>query len=108
MTKDSATLIREVLEFWFGEHGHPQRGGLRDVWFEKNADFDAEINRRFAEDRPALAKYNLKDCELVTRIFDKTHSYHWFYAGAIPAILLTIVLIVSLGRYPDFSAGKAR
>lgn len=31
-----------------------------------------EIDRRFAEDKPALAKYNLKDCELVTRIFHKT------------------------------------
>ena len=31
-----------------------------------------EINRRFAEDKPALARYNLKDCELVTRIFAKT------------------------------------
>ncbi|WP_172970693.1 DNA polymerase II [Pseudomonas marincola] len=31
-----------------------------------------EINRMFAEDKPALAHYNLKDCELVTRIFDKT------------------------------------
>lgn len=28
--------------------------------------------RRFAEDKPALARYNLKDCELVTRIFAKT------------------------------------
>jgi DNA polymerase II len=32
----------------------------------------AEIDRMFAEDKPALARYNLKDCELVTRIFDKT------------------------------------
>lgn len=31
-----------------------------------------EINRMFAEDKPALARYNLKDCELVTRIFSKT------------------------------------
>jgi DNA polymerase-2 len=31
-----------------------------------------EINRMFAEDRPALARYNLKDCELVTRIFAQT------------------------------------
>ncbi|HZW13153.1 MAG TPA: DNA polymerase II [Noviherbaspirillum sp.] len=31
----------------------------------------AEIERRFAEDKPALARYNLKDCELVTRIFEK-------------------------------------
>jgi DNA polymerase-2 len=32
----------------------------------------AEIERRFIEDKPALARYNLKDCELVTRIFEKT------------------------------------
>lgn len=32
----------------------------------------AEIDRRFAEDKSALARYNLKDCELVTRIFAKT------------------------------------
>jgi DNA polymerase-2 len=32
----------------------------------------AEIERRFAEDKPALARYNLKDCELVTRIFAET------------------------------------
>jgi DNA polymerase-2 len=31
-----------------------------------------EINRMFAEDKPALATYNLKDCELVTRIFART------------------------------------
>ena len=31
-----------------------------------------EINRMFAEDKPALAFYNLKDCELVTRIFEET------------------------------------
>jgi DNA polymerase-2 len=32
----------------------------------------AEIDRMFAQDKPLLARYNLKDCELVTRIFDKT------------------------------------
>ncbi|PVZ20258.1 MULTISPECIES: DNA polymerase II [unclassified Pseudomonas] len=31
-----------------------------------------EINRMFAEDQPALARYNLQDCELVTRIFERT------------------------------------
>ncbi|MEM5460857.1 DNA polymerase II [Paraburkholderia phytofirmans] len=31
----------------------------------------AEIERRFREDKVALARYNLKDCELVTRIFAK-------------------------------------
>ncbi|MET0264209.1 MAG: DNA polymerase II, partial [Duganella sp.] len=33
----------------------------------------AEIERRFQHDKPALAHYNLKDCELVTRIFDKAN-----------------------------------
>ncbi|MDU7833488.1 MAG: DNA polymerase II, partial [Enterobacter hormaechei] len=31
-----------------------------------------EIDRRFHHDKPALATYNLQDCELVTRIFHKT------------------------------------
>ncbi len=31
-----------------------------------------EIDRLYQEDQPALARYNLKDCELVTAIFDKT------------------------------------
>jgi len=32
----------EVLEFWFGQD--------RKAWFEKNADFDEEIRRRFLSD----------------------------------------------------------
>ncbi|KJV35736.1 DNA polymerase II [Luteibacter yeojuensis] len=32
-----------------------------------------EIERRFREDKPALARYNLVDCELVTRIFAKAN-----------------------------------
>lgn len=31
----------------------------------------AEIERRYQEDKPALATYNIRDCELVLRIFDK-------------------------------------
>jgi DNA polymerase-2 len=31
----------------------------------------AEIERRFQEDKPALATYNIRDCELVLRIFEK-------------------------------------
>ncbi|MBS0454105.1 MAG: DNA polymerase II [Proteobacteria bacterium] len=31
----------------------------------------AEIERRYQEDKPALANYNIRDCELVLRIFDK-------------------------------------
>lgn len=42
----------------------------------------AEIDRRFAEDKPALARYNLKDCELVTRIFAKTQLMHFLLERA--------------------------
>ncbi|MEJ8823620.1 DNA polymerase II [Variovorax humicola] len=31
----------------------------------------AEIERRYQHDKPALALYNIRDCELVLRIFDK-------------------------------------
>lgn len=31
----------------------------------------AEIERRYQQDKPALARYNIRDCELVLRIFDK-------------------------------------
>jgi len=31
----------------------------------------AEIERRYQEDKPALAIYNIRDCELVLRIFEK-------------------------------------
>ncbi len=31
----------------------------------------AEIERQFREDKPALARYNLEDCALVTRIFNE-------------------------------------
>ena len=37
-----------------------------------------EIDRRFHEDKPALAIYNLQDCELVTRIFHKTEIMPFF------------------------------
>lgn len=32
----------------------------------------SSIERMFREDKPALARYNLRDCELVTRIFEHT------------------------------------
>jgi DNA polymerase-2 len=38
----------------------------------------SEIERRFREDKLALAKYNLLDCELVTKIFDKTNLVELF------------------------------
>ncbi len=48
-----------------------------------------EINRMFAEDKPALARYNLKDCELVTRIFEKTELLHFLLERATVTGLAT-------------------
>ncbi|MEO8345198.1 MAG: DUF924 family protein [Betaproteobacteria bacterium] len=41
----------DILDFWFGPRvsteGSPGRGHSRDVWFRKDAAFDAEIRARF-------------------------------------------------------------
>ncbi|MGF1723702.1 DNA polymerase II [Photobacterium nomapromontoriensis] len=39
----------------------------------KVSDRMAEINQMFQDDKVALARYNLQDCKLVSRIFDHTH-----------------------------------
>jgi MFS family permease len=41
---------------------------------------------------------------LAGRIHDVTHSYLLFLGGGIPLLLLCALLLVSLGRYPDFTA----
>lgn len=41
-----------------------------------------EIDRMFAHDKPALARYNLRDCELVTRIFAATELLHFLLERA--------------------------
>jgi uncharacterized protein (DUF924 family) len=50
MTVDSSTLVRNVLEFWFGARGDPVSGTMRTVWFEPNPEFDEEIRHRFNDD----------------------------------------------------------
>lgn len=42
----------------------------------------AEIERRFREEKVALARYNLKDCELVTRIFAKAKLFDFLLERA--------------------------
>ena len=37
----------EILDFWFGAPGTPLYGTVRDVWFRKDAAFDATIADRF-------------------------------------------------------------
>jgi MFS family permease len=41
-------------------------------------------------------------------VHDATHSYLPFLLGGIPALLLAILMLVSLGPYPDFSEPGAR
>jgi uncharacterized protein (DUF924 family) len=40
-------IALEVLDFWFGAPGSPERGQSRDVWFRKDAGFDDAIRARF-------------------------------------------------------------
>lgn len=55
----------------------------------------AEITRHFRQDKPALAHYNLRDCELVTRIFAHT---------ALMPFLLERASVTGLA--PDRSGGS--
>ncbi len=38
---------QEVLDFWFGAPGSPERGKPRAVWFKKTDAFDQEVRARF-------------------------------------------------------------
>jgi uncharacterized protein (DUF924 family) len=49
----------EVIEFWFGPRSAPDYGRPRDVWFEKSADFDAEVRDRFVGTWVAAAQHQL-------------------------------------------------
>jgi uncharacterized protein (DUF924 family) len=40
-------IARDVLDFWFGAPGSPERGRTRDVWFRKDTAFDDAIRARF-------------------------------------------------------------
>ena len=40
---------QDVLAFWFGAPGSPERGQARAEWFRKDERFDEEIRRRFGE-----------------------------------------------------------
>ncbi len=45
---NEADAVNDVLEFWFTPHeGEQAPRGFRKCWFEKNAEFDKELKRRF-------------------------------------------------------------
>lgn len=43
------TSSQEVLDFWFGPPSDPAYGEFRQVWFQKDEAFDAEVQERFGE-----------------------------------------------------------
>jgi uncharacterized protein (DUF924 family) len=45
----SPLMQEEILEFWFGRLGTADYGSTRNVWFRKDAAFDAAIRERFGE-----------------------------------------------------------
>ena len=40
---------RDVVDFWFGAEGSPERGRPRPEWFRKDSAFDAAIRARFGD-----------------------------------------------------------
>jgi len=45
----SDPLAADILTFWFGPQDAPSGNSARDVWFRKDAAFDAEIRQRFGD-----------------------------------------------------------
>jgi len=41
------TLVSDILSFWFGAPGTPDHGTFRQLWFQKDAQFDETIRRHF-------------------------------------------------------------
>lgn len=59
----------------------------------------SEIERRFKEDKPALAKYNLLDCKLVTDIFFKLDIFNLLIQRSKISGLLIDRLMVSTAAF---------
>lgn len=52
-------LAHDLLAFWFGTPDDPEYGGFREVWFQKNETFDADVGARFAEGHARAARGEL-------------------------------------------------
>ena len=53
--------INDILDCWFGSPQEPSYGQSRDVWFQKNDDFDQEIRQRFLQDYEQAAAGQLNE-----------------------------------------------
>ncbi len=59
---------QEILDFWFGREDDPGYGEFRDAWFQKNEDFDNEVQTRFRDDYEQAANGERDDWR------DEAHS----------------------------------
>jgi len=50
-----------ILDFWFGREDEPGYGEFRNVWFQKDEDFDREVQTRFREDHERAANGDLDE-----------------------------------------------
>lgn len=53
MHDSDRALQQEILDFWFGRNDSAEFGQVRNEWFRKDDEFDAEIRRRFG---PAVGR----------------------------------------------------
>ncbi len=59
--------IDDILDFWFGRPGDAGYGGKREIWFEKNDDFDAAIRENFMADYQAAEAGQLDPMQRTAR-----------------------------------------
>ena len=59
--------IDAILDFWFGRPGGEGYGGKREIWFEKNDNFDAEIHEYFMTDYEAAKAGQLDPMQRTAR-----------------------------------------
>ncbi len=59
--------VDDILDFWFGRPGDAGDGGKREIWFEKNDDFDAAIRENFMADYQAAEAGQLDPMQRTAR-----------------------------------------
>jgi uncharacterized protein (DUF924 family) len=52
---------QEILDFWFGRESEPGYGEFRAAWFQKDEEFDREVQTRFREDHERAASGGLDE-----------------------------------------------
>jgi len=85
---------------------HELLGEGKDISSENSADKIGEIERRFREDKNALALYNLLDCTLVLDIFEKTHLIELLQNQSVLSGLMLDRIGVSTAAFDFFMLPK--